>query len=826
MIRGLGLILCSFLVLSLTPSALRADNPPVTIQVDASQDHHPISPLVYGVSFGDAATLNDLNCPVNRHGGNATSRYNYMQNVTGLASDWYFESYPGNSSQQGADVDSFVTDSKNGNAEPMITVPIIDWIARTVDPDRPILCSFSVAKYGAQQAVDPWDNDCGNGVLLNNDDVVNDPADAGTPNSPAFEQGLLQHLINTWGNSGNGGVKYYLLDNEHSIWYSTHRDVHPIGPGMDEMWAKMRDYSVMIKDQDSGALVAGPEEWGWTGYLMSGLDMQTCSGSNPPPNCWSNPPDRTAHGASEYVTWILDQFKAYDDANQRRLLDVFSLHFYPQGGEFSNDTSTAMQQLRNRSTRGLWDPNYVNESWIADTVKLIPRMKDWVAAHYPGTRTAITEYNWGAENHVNGATTQADILGIFGREGLDIGTRWTAPAAGTPVANAFKMYRNYDGNKSAFGDTNVRDTVPDSTIDNLSSFASLRTSDGALTIVVISKYLSANTPITVNLAGFTDSGAAQVWRLNNDNTMSHPADLPVSSGAFTDSVPRQTVTLYVLQPSVPPAPDFTLSCSPATVFAAPGGSGASGCTLDSIGGYNNPVTLSCAGLPAGASCAFATNPVTPAGSSGLTVNVANTVADGSYPFTVSGTDGSITHGASMTLTVSSGPAPLLFDDFEDNLQSWISKKGTWAESGGLLSGSGRTALVFAPQPWSPSGQSSCSVCTLETDISVAGGTDNKVFIQHWYQDKANRVDLLVKEPTDKIILKQFVGGKVAKKAKVSLAIVPNTFYHIKLGFDGTNFFVEVDGVPQITLPAAATPSGNLGFKSKNTTLSIQGVDVY
>ena len=100
-----------------------------------------------------------------------------------------------------------------------------------------------------------------------------------------------------------------------------------------------------------------------------------------------------------------------------RLLDVFTVHYYPQGGEFSDDVSSAMQLRRNRSTRSLWDPNYVDETWINDKVQLIPRLTGWVNTYYPGTLIGITEYNWGAESHINGATTQADIYGIFGREG-------------------------------------------------------------------------------------------------------------------------------------------------------------------------------------------------------------------------------------------------------------------------------------------------------------------------------------------------------------------------------------------------------------------------
>jgi hypothetical protein len=106
----------------------------------------------------------------------------------------------------------------------------------------------------------------------------------------------------------------------------------------------------------------------------------------------------------------------------------------------------------------------VDESWIGsqqeNKVMLIPRMKGWVATYYPGTRIGITEYNWGAQSHINGATTQADILGIYGREGLDLATRWTTPSNTTPTYKAMKMFRNYDGNKSCFGDTSVNAAGP------------------------------------------------------------------------------------------------------------------------------------------------------------------------------------------------------------------------------------------------------------------------------------------------------------------------------------------------------------------------------
>ncbi len=509
----------------------------VTIAVDAAANRHAISPLIYGTAYATTAQLLDLNAPLNRQGGNNTSRYNWQLNADNRANDFYFESIPF-ANTPGEIGDTFVQDAKNGNAQPLLTVPIIDWVAK-VGANRTKLASFSIAKYGAQTGNDAaYFPDAGNGVRTNGQYVTgNDPNDANVPNSVAFEQTWIQHLISRWGNSSGGGVRYYLLDNEHSIWFSTHRDVAPVGANMEELFGKMRDYSVMIKNQDAGALTLGPEEWGWGGYRYSGYDQWYAPSHN------YTYPDRAAHGNLDYVAWLLQQFKNYETTNGRRILDVFTLHYYPQGGEFNDDVSASMQARRNRSTRSLWDPNYTDESWINDKVMLVPRMKNWVANYYPNTKIGLTEYNWGAENNINGATTQADIYGILGREGMDLATRWTTPATNTPTFKAMKMFRNYDGNNSGFGDLSVAATVPNP--DEVSSFAAIRQSDGALTVMVVNK-IASNVTTNVNLTNFTGGGAAQVWQLTAANQINHLADVNVSGNAINATLPAQSVTLFVV----------------------------------------------------------------------------------------------------------------------------------------------------------------------------------------------------------------------------------------------------------------------------------------
>jgi hypothetical protein len=518
-----------------TPPPPATTNILATIAVDAQSNQHAISPLIYGVAFASSSQVLDLNAPINRSGGNAETRYNWLIDAHNRGADWYFESIADGSGTPGADADSFISTSKSGGADPLITIPMIGWACK-LGASRTHLSSFSVAKYGAQQAVDPYWSDAGNGVTTGGANIVNDPNDADFQTNSSFQLGWLQHLTSTWGASTNGGVKYYLMDNEETIWFQTHRDVHPVGPTMQEIFGDIVTNASLVKSNDPNALVLAPEEWGWTGYFNSGYDMQNSGGH-----------DRANNGGWDYCPWLLNQLHQHDTNSGQRLLDYFTLHCYPQEGNVGSgsDVSSATSLLRNQTTRVFWDTNYVDQSWINQVVMLIPRMKSWVAAYYPGTKIGITEYNWGAETNINGATAQADILGIFGREGLDIATRWTTPNTGTPTYNAMKMYRNYDGNKSTFGDTGISDTVS-TNVDLVSSFAAIRSSDGALTVMVINKQAGVSATLALNVSNFVTTGTAQVWQLISNNVISHLSDVSLSGNTLNTTVPLQSITLFVL----------------------------------------------------------------------------------------------------------------------------------------------------------------------------------------------------------------------------------------------------------------------------------------
>lgn len=518
-----------------------------TVAIDAAPaKRHPIKPGIYGLGMGSASDvttvdLGALGSPLMRLGGNSMTTYNWRQNATNLASDWFFESYPYPGTAPGAEADAFVAGATAAGARSMVTVPMIGKVAK-LGAGRSVLPSFSIAKYGAQQEHDTWYPDAGNGIRPNGSFVTGNAwTDAYVADTLTSEQAFVRHLTTKFGTAATKGPAYYLLDNEVSLWSSTHRDIRPVGPHATEVRDRMVSHAAAIRAVDPTAKIAGPEEWGWPAILYSGYDQQWAGLHG-----WSGPfPDHEgAQGGKDYLAWMLAELK-----KAGRPIDAFTMHYYPQSNEASSDVSTATQLMRNQSTRELWDPNYVSKSWIADKVRLIPRMKALVAANYHAdAETGITEYDWGAWEHINGATAQADVLGIFGREGLDLATHWGVPAPETPTYKAFQIYRNYDGNKHTFGDVGIAATAPKP--DDVSAFAALRSADKAMTVMIVNKQLptttGATTQTALNLAGFTPSGKAIVYQLTATNTITRLANRFFTGTVASVPTPPQSITLVVL----------------------------------------------------------------------------------------------------------------------------------------------------------------------------------------------------------------------------------------------------------------------------------------
>ena len=461
-------------------AALAAAGPSLT--VDAGAQTHAISPYIYGVNayLLDAATAKDINVPIDRWGGDSTSRYNYKLDVTNAAADWYFENGDGTGGDGSSPVpgvtafDARVMSNNAIGAKTLGTVPVQGWVAKDNSS-----CGFPKATFPSQYLFDPYNNpNCGDGELPDQSHITgNDPTVTSIEVGPSWAGSWVAYLVGKFGTAANGGVAVYDLDNEPSWWDATQRDVHPLPFTYDEVTNNGIATAQAIKTADPTAEVSGPVMDFWWDYFYSKKDVE--SGWNSGPPCyspWSNPLDRTAHGGIPLIEYYLQQFKAHEATNNVRLLDYLDLHTYfaaqynGSSVAFATAGDTGAQQARLNSTRVFWDPTYTDPNFQQPNYftdpnyssscspplqapQLIPMMKTWVANDYPGTKLAIDEYNWGGLEAINGALAQADILGIFGREGLDLGTFWptTNPSAQIPGMMAFKIFRNYDDANSTFG---------------------------------------------------------------------------------------------------------------------------------------------------------------------------------------------------------------------------------------------------------------------------------------------------------------------------------------------------------------------------------------
>ena len=101
------------------------------------------------------------------------------------------------------------------------------------------------------------------------------------------------------------------------------------------------------------------------------------------------------------------------------------------------------------------------------------------------------------------------------------------------------------------------------------------------------------------------------------------------------------------------APDFRMAVTPASQTIVVGNSTSYTVTITPAGGFSGQVSLSVSGLPSAANGTFNPNPAT--SSSNLAVSTASTTPAGTYPLTIMGSSGTISHSTPATLVVNGAP---------------------------------------------------------------------------------------------------------------------------------------------------------------------------
>jgi hypothetical protein len=507
-----------------TPTPAPAGTAQFTI--DSSASRHPISPYIYGTNQPDW-TSRSRGLRLARLGGNRWTAYNWETNASNAGADYHHQNddYLGGGDVPGEAVRPHVAAAHAAGASMIVTVPMAGYVSADKAPPGDVSQTpdyLSVRFLESRPAK-------GRGFAY--------PPDA-------RDRVVYQDEFVAWLESAFPGARrdpahtlFYSLDNEPDLWASTHPRIRPTGKvTYRELVQRTEEYAGAIKAVAPGALVFGPVSYGWQGFVSL-----------------QDAPDA---GGRDFLDFYLDAMREAEGRARRRLVDVLDIHWYPEarGGGIriteAND-GPDVAAARVQAPRSLWDPSYPENSWISidagvGAIRLIPRMREKIAAHYPGTRLAITEYNYGGGDHVSGGVAQADVLGIFGREDLFAATLWDLSGGTRYVDGAFALYCNYDGAGGRFGDTSV--AAATSNPETTSVHASVDDgSDDRMVLVAVNKSTGPTTA-EILITHAVDFARAQTWQIGPASAApARGPDLaPTARNAFRLEMPASSATTVVL----------------------------------------------------------------------------------------------------------------------------------------------------------------------------------------------------------------------------------------------------------------------------------------
>jgi hypothetical protein len=557
-------------------AAIVPDEPgPAAIRftIDSGQGVKPISPFIYG---SNSSLIN--NRTFDRSGGNRWTGYNWETNASNAGADWYHHSdyYLTNGQANrppGSAVSGMIQSAAAAGRAALVTIPMAGYVSAdangTVDESqiapsfrwKEIVAKKAMIYPGSPLALNPDKTD----AYVFTDEFVNWVENAKQPGQPVWYS--LDNEPALWGEALPAGWQSGAPPNpccnpangtDPSPQGRTHPTIHPYAPTFNEMRDKTIAHAGAIKDVNPNALVFGGVGYGWNEFRS----LQEAPGRVTTPVH----PGGDQPGELHYYEWLLSEVSRAEAAQGRSLMDVLDLHWYPEargndnGGVSrritfdSNPTHPGVVAARVQATRSLWDPTYTETSWITaccsgGPIKLLPHLQRDIADFKPGTKIAITEYNYGAGNHYSGGIAQADFLGILGREGVFAANWWDVGNGSGFVNAAFNMYRNYDGAGGQFGDISV--TANTDHIANSAVYASLDSTDpNRMVIVAINR---TGSPQTTAIAVTHDRifDHAEVYQLaagiSAAPVMTHAADIPLDLvNAFHYTMPAWSVSTLVL----------------------------------------------------------------------------------------------------------------------------------------------------------------------------------------------------------------------------------------------------------------------------------------
>ena len=493
-----------------------------------------ISPYIFGTN----QLLNgDENWTSMRQGGNRMTGYNWENNASNAGSDYnqqsdnyltWISGIPSDSENiPGIVTEKFQNQALHLSTYSLVTLQMAGYVAK--DKNGPV--SEAETAPSPRWAAAKFEK----GSLFT---LTPDLSDTNV-----YIDEYVNFLVDKFGMANTvTGIKGYSLDNEPSLWNSTHPRLHPFKPTCQEIIQRSIDLSKAVKDIDSSAEIFGPALYGFDAYqtFQDAADWNTVQAEN---------------SYNWFIDYYLDKMKEAEESNGERLLDVLDVHWYPEAIGDNRITDNNANTLNDKSARiqaprTLWDKNYTENSWIGQWGKahlpLIPNLMNSINKYYPGTKLAFTEFTYGGENDITGAIAVDDVLGIFSKFGVYFATFWQIDPPSDYISAAYKMYRNYDGNNSAVGNFYVSSWTSDSVNCSIYSFTNFN--KDTIHIIAINK--SFNQTITGNFSISSPKKvlSGKTWMLDNKSSNIIYIDSldNINGATFSHNLPPQTVFHFVL----------------------------------------------------------------------------------------------------------------------------------------------------------------------------------------------------------------------------------------------------------------------------------------
>jgi hypothetical protein len=508
----------------------------------------PISPYIYGVN-AFAIWEKTTKWGLARQGGDAFTAWNWTNDYSNSGADYCFwEGNEGSSDLAGAITQgsfSIATAQSLGVAY-LATAPIVDFVSATFSNNTGInnLCPGTCSTSGASS----YSANSGNLAFVSTDPsspafVSNGPTKPGgnfctcqpgttcasacavNDTGPVYQDEFANFLKLTY---GSGASPIFLsLDNEPNYWASTHPELWPytgtVGCGTggtvtyDDIVTRDSEFATAIKAAWPQVKIFGPVV-AQDGIIYAHSYSDT-------------------HLPTEFADYYLSQMASASSAAGHPLIDVFDVHYYSNSGSSSQCLQVprlfwdpSFTEFSAATTDGLdfgWSGlnNYFDTDWYPRQV--VPRLLGKIAMAYATSGSAapglsFSEYNPGCETQIEGGVAEADLLGVFGREGVFAATAWPLQAVTNNngqlvnyLVAAYDLYRNYDGKGTVVGDTAVLATTSD--IPDTSVYAFAHSTDAnAIDLVVINKaanslatsFVLAHAPSLATVAAYQLVGSA------------------------------------------------------------------------------------------------------------------------------------------------------------------------------------------------------------------------------------------------------------------------------------------------------------------------------